>query len=299
MSLPDGFKPLLASNASDLDKIQWPKLASAKLDGVRMIFSGGAAFTRNLKQVPNLHVRNKLFELIGSKVQLDGELIVGEPGASNVFHTTQSAISTVEGKPKFQYFIFDDLTKIHEPFNWRLNLARQFVKEKRKNEIQIVPHKLVHDMEELLEFEAQALLQGFEGVMLRSPNGAYKFGRSTEKEGILLKVKRFADSEAEILGFEELMSNQNEATIGNLGQTERSHHKAGMVPGAKLGALLVRDVESGVEFKIGSGFDDATRKQIWLDQKKYLGKVVTYTFQPVGVKEKPRFPVFKGLRPLK
>ena len=42
---------------------------------------------------------------------------------------------------------------------------------------------------------------GYEGLMLRDPNGIYKFGRSSVKENILLKVKEFMDDEAEIIAF--------------------------------------------------------------------------------------------------
>jgi hypothetical protein len=73
--------------------------------------------------------------------------------------------------------------------------------------------------------------------MLRDPNGPYKFGRSTRKEGYLLKLKRFCDSEAEVIGVVELMHNGNEAKTNALGRTERSTRKAGKTGMGVLGAL--------------------------------------------------------------
>ena len=49
--------------------------------------------------------------------------------------------------------------------------------------------------------------------MARHRHGLYKLGRSTFIEQGLIKLKRFEDGEAEIIGFKEKMLNQNEATI--------------------------------------------------------------------------------------
>jgi DNA ligase-1 len=99
----------------------------------------------------------------------------------------------------------------------------------------MVPHILVNSREELSTWEAQWLLEGHEGVMIRSLGGPYKQGRSTEREGYLLKLKQFKDSEAIVLGSYEQMHNENEAKTNALGHTERSTEKAGMVPAGVLG----------------------------------------------------------------
>jgi DNA ligase-1 len=132
--------------------------------------------------------------------------------------------------------------------------------------------------------------------MLRDPNGRYKFGRSTAKEGILLKVKRFSDAEAVIVGFEERMHNGNPATTDALGHTERSSHKENLTGRGDLGALVVKCELFESEFNIGTGFDDATRKEIWDNRETYLGKVVKFKYQTAGMKDVPRFPVYVGLR---
>jgi DNA ligase-1 len=130
--------------------------------------------------------------------------------------------------------------------------------------------------------------------MLRQTHGVYKFGRSTPREFLLMKLKRFEDSEALVLGIVEQRRNENEPTINNLGRTKRSSHKANKVGKGTTGALQVRDLKTGIEFEIGTGMDDAQREEFWTNDP--TGQIVKYKFQPTGVKEKPRFPVFIGLR---
>ena len=141
----------------------------------------------------------------------------------------------------------------------------------------------------------QCLAAGHEGVMVRDPFGGYKYGRATLKQGWLTKVKPFEDAEAMIIGFEEQMKNGNEATTDNLGHTERSSHKANLVPKGTLGALVVESEKFG-QFNIGTGFDDAFRAEVWANRDAYLGKLVTFRYQAIGTKDKPRVPSFKGIR---
>src|SRR5690606_29022945 len=121
-------------------------------------------------------------------------------------------------------------------------------------------------------------------------------GRATLREGWLWKLKRFEDSEAVILDFEERMHNANVAKTNALGYKERSSHKENLVPMGTLGALKVRDVKTGVEFDIGTGFSDLERQRMWDIRDRWLGRVVKYKFLPVGVKDKPRHPVYLGPR---
>jgi DNA ligase-1 len=132
--------------------------------------------------------------------------------------------------------------------------------------------------------------------MIRQPGSKYKCGRSTLKEQILLKLKRFYDAEAKVIGFEEKMKNDNKLERDEFGLAKRSSKKDGMIPADTLGALIVEDLKTGVKFGLGSGFDDELKKEIWSHQRKYKNKIVKYKYQSVGVKDAPRFPVFLGFR---
>ena len=61
-----------------------------------------------------------------------------------------------------------------------------------------------------------------------------------------------------------------------------------------MGAITVRDLKTGVEFEIGSGFTAEQRLDFWAN--KYIGEIVKYSYFEVGAKDKPRFPTYLGFR---
>lgn len=285
------FKPMLASPA-EMDKIQWPMFASVKLDGIRASVVDGRLLSRSLKEIPSREVFHTLskHEFNG----LDGELIVGPMTSPDCYRTTVSGIMAEDKKPDWSYYAFD-LHGIDEPYRHRMD--RLYEAFNGIGRIQILPQVLLHGEGELDDFESHALAEGHEGVILRHPDSPYKFGRSTAKEGYLLKVKRFEDSEAVVIDVIEEMHNGNEATKNELGRTKRSSHQENKTGKGRMGALLVRDVKTQVEFQIGTGFNDADKAWWWQrDEKIGDGLIVKYKSFPVGVKDKPRHPVYLGLR---
>jgi DNA ligase-1 len=272
------FKPLLASEV-DLEKLVFPVLASPKMDGIRALSINGKLTSRNMKLIPNLHVQQFTFP-----EYLDGEILTYTDGKRDDFNTVQSKIMSRTGEPDFVFHVFDRFETPDAPFIMRHAEIRE-----RK-----VSHVLLNDLHDLQDYEEACVSDGWEGVMLRDPQGKYKFGRSTVKEGILLKMKRFDDDEAVITGTVERMHNSNEATKDALGRTERSSAKAGMVPMGTLGALSC--TWRGVSFEIGTGFDDATRQSLWNQRSTLPGMLVNFKFQGVGSQGAPRFPVYRGMR---
>jgi DNA ligase-1 len=286
-------KPMLSGSLEDLNKLSFPSLVTPKLDGIRCLKINDQVLSRKFLPIPNVHVRRVMSDLPNG---LDGELIV--PNYN--FNQIQSAIMSEGGEPNFEFHVFDYVKDdINKPYVDRmkdlssLNLPK-FCKL-------VLPHQ-VNNADDLNKYEEACLAQGFEGVMLRKPTGKYKCGRSTEKEGLLLKLKRFKDSEAEIIGFEEQMENTNKAEEDAFGRTKRSKQISGMVSKNTLGKFIVVEKGStpwnGKQFFIGTGegLTEDLRKIIWLNKDKYMGKIVTYKYQPHGVKELPRLPIWKGFR---
>lgn len=284
------FKPMSASKA-ELDQVLLPAYVSPKYDGIRAVVINGQVLSRNLKLIPNKHIQ-RLFgkpEYNG----LDGELIVGSPTASDVFNKTSSGVMSAEGEPDVKFYAFDEFLE-DGGFENRQRTLKRIAKKLKK--VELTPQYLVLDVNELAGYERELTAMGYEGIMIRHPHGPYKHGRSTLREGYLLKCKRFEDSEAVIIGYSQQMHNANEAEVGELGQTKRSSKKAGMVATNMLGTFAVRDLTTDVEFEIGTGFTQADRELYWSKVDDFFGKIVKYRFQPAGVKEKPRFPVFIGFR---
>jgi DNA ligase-1 len=254
---------------------------------------GGRLLSRSLKPIPNIYIQTLLSK--AGYEGLDGELIVGSPTAKDCYTKTVSHVMAIEKHSfNFKFFVFD---KHDEPGMYLDRHARlEKIVVKNSLSIELLKQSRIDDVEQLQAYEQKIITEGYEGVILRSFEGPYKHGRSTLKEGILLKLKRFTDSEAMIIGFVELQHNENEATTNELGATARSHKKGGMVAAGTLGALKVRDLKTGVEFEVGTGFDQRTRDELWATRNKLGGLVVKYKHFEVGAKDKPRHPVFLGFR---
>lgn len=291
------MKPLLSATLTDIKQLdgRYPLMGSPKLDGIRALIYKGAVVSRNLKPIPNEHVQHLFSHLPQG---MDGELIVGSPTSETCFRDTTSGVMTVKGEPKVTFYVFDLFSMSTESFANRFSFLKFLVSEQKYPFVKVVPQTRIKDSFALHEFEQAMVNRGYEGVMLKDMAGPYKYGRSTLKEGYLMKLKRFEDSEAEILSVEELMHNNNELEKDNLGRAKRASKKAGLVPAGVMGALIVRDVHSGVEFSVGAGFTEEERFWFWQARHKATvkGAIIRYKYFPSGGKEKPRFPVFLGFR---
>lgn len=287
-------KPMLAVDCGPVERLSFPLVASPKLDGVRAVKGRDTLLSRSLKPIPNARVQTIFY---GLPENLDGELLAGSPCAPDVYRKTVSMVMSqdvnIDG---LKYWLFD----IQEDAPWETRHAHLCTVaadlEARGAQVELVPQVTVNSLPELLVLETEWVSKGYEGAILRQPGSPYKHGRSTVKEGYLLKLKRFKDGEAVVIGFTELMHNANEATVNELGRTSRSHSKAGMVPTGTLGTLVVRDVKTHVDFEIGTGFTAAERFDLWHSAERLKGRLAKYKHFPVGAKDKPRHPVFLGWR---
>lgn len=283
-------KPMLASVLKNWDALDFNKkyYATPKIDGIRALKIDGHLVSRTFKPIRNNFIRSYLENILHEGI--DGETVSGN------FQETTSAVMTEDGEPNFIYYIFDYVCyELSELYLDRMNHAQRIYQHNTSPYIQLLMPTLIVDMEQLKWYEDDCLRKGFEGVILRT-NSPYKCGRATEKSQAMLKIKRFLDSEAVILYFGEKMHNINEAKKDNFGRTKRSTEKSGMIPAGTLGYLSVRDIKTGIEFEIGSGFNDKQRNEMWESRNSLIGKLIKYKYFAVGVKEKPRFPVFLGLR---
>ncbi len=287
------MKPLLAATCKSIEEVQLPCLLSYKLDGIRCLIKDGEAVSRSLKPIPNEFVRNTLRGLNN----FDGELIVGDPTRATTFSDTASGIMSRGGEPDFTYFVFDRWDRGNEPFEDTMLGIEMDIDNLQNKRVDDLWQQEAESVEDITDFEQRAVELGYEGIMIRSLDGRYKFGRSTLREGILLKLKRYLDMEGVVVGFEELMHNENVEFINALGHTERNSKKEGLVAGGVLGALVIKLGEpyTDAQLSVGTGFDAAQRETIWANRDALLGKTVTIKYSP-SVRDLPRFPVFLRFR---
>lgn len=286
------IKPMLAVEA-DLDNLTYPIYADIKWDGIRAMVVDGVVYSRSMKPIRSKQVQ----ELFGRPEYngLDGELIVGDPFAKDVFQRTTSSVMSEDKPDRVVFHVFDMWNLQNEPYTTRMESVGAVVQLHGWDRPLCTPKpRLCRSKQDVLDFLLEMEKCGGEGLILRSPDSGYKYGRSTLKQGWLLKVKFFVDDEFEVVGFEERMHNTNEAKVNELGRTERSSAKAGLVPMDTLGSLVLKFGDT--VFKCGTGFDDNLRKEIWDNKDKYLGKLAKIKYMTVGAKELPRVPSFKGFR---
>ncbi len=303
-------RPMLAATVTydGLEKVEWPVWCSPKVDGIRNLMHPElGAVTRSFKPLPNEYVREELHRW-AAHTNLDGELVaVDALGKDLSYNETQSAMMSHSGQPAWKFMVFDCFERPDWDFVTRHQLARQRCRQLGCTRIKILKHEIIRDIEEFIKYTDKCIGAGFEGSIIRAPAGIYKSGRSTLRQGWLLKYKQWIDTEGIITGFVELMHNENPDVRDNFDLAKRSSAKDGMVPMGTLGALELT-TEWG-RLYVGSGFDQALRQEIWtrnMDVAEMIrsgssgppdvGRYVVFKYTPHGMKDKPRFPIFKGFR---
>ena len=286
------IKPLLSCEVP-LDKVKFPIYISTKFDGIRALVIEGVVYSRSLKPIRNKHVQ-KLFgkpEYNG----FDGELIVGDIYAKDVFQKTTSGVMSEDGTPDVTFHVFDLWSLPDTDYESRQYVLQDLLLQ--DSTMSCVVYTTIHkchtveDLEFFLNHEKNV---GGEGLIGRNPKGVYKYGRSTPKEQFSIKFKFFEVEEFEVVGFTERMHNTNEQKRDELGYAERSSAKEGLVPMNTLGSLVLK--YNDTTFSCGTGFDDKLRKEIWDNKELYLGKLASIRYMSVGSKDLPRVPSFIWFR---
>ncbi len=286
------IKPLLSCEVP-LDKVKFPIYISTKFDGIRALVIDGVVYSRSLKPIRNKHVQN----LFGKPEYngFDGELIVGDVYAKDVFQKTTSGVMSEDGTPAVTFHVFDLWSMPDEDYESRQRVLQDLLLQDStmSNVLYTMIHKCqtVEDLEFFLNHEKNV---GGEGLIGRSPKGRYKYGRSTPKEQFSMKFKFFEQDEFEVVGFNERMHNTNEQKRDELGYAERSSAKDGLVPTNTLGSLVLK--YNDTTFSCGTGFDDKLRKEMWDNKELYLGKLASIRYMSVGQVILPRVSSFQGFR---
>lgn len=231
---------------------------SEKLDGIRGYWTGTALVTR--KGVP-IHAP-AWFTRAFPPFELDGELWSKRGDFAFIQSTVMDTIPSADWKA-ISYNIFE---VPHAPgdFPARLAKARQWFSAHPRAPARIIPQVPCTGRAHLRGFMAEIEEAGGEGLIVKNPELAYHTGRSPH----ILKVKHAADMEGTV-------------TAINKGKGKYAE---------MMGSLRLR-LESGVEFNLGTGFSDATRKS-----PPGIGTVVTFRHHGFTHTGKPRFASYLRVR---
>lgn len=240
---------------------------------------------------------------------LDGEVVPGHEYREDSFREAMSGTRSADGSREFTFYAFDNTQHAEEAYDKRLGAVQELIQrfgEYQESEsyhcrLRLCPTHAVHSLDEIHSFEQRMITEGWEGAMFRRPDLPYKFGRSTNLGGQLIKMKRYEDAEAIVVGYEPWFQNENDPTISPLGYQVRSNHQDGKVALERLGALNVELLtDRSVKFSIGvmQGITHSDRDRLWKVRDTLIGRICKFKHQGYGGGyDVPRQPVFLNWRP--
>ena len=247
---PIGFEryplPMLAKVYTVGDKLDYPVFLQYKYNGFRCFHNGSRFWSRKNKEYvtcPHLTVDT-------GGVVIDGELMLPSP------YTFQQGTSAIKREQELSkqlvYILYDlyDEKNPDMPFHERYERLKSFV---LPPQVTIAPTETANSEEDIAAFHKRANDLGYEGTMIRNPNGLYLAGLKRSDD--LIKFKNFMDDEFEITGFTE----------GN---------------GQECGAIIfICKTKLGKTFSVRPAETYEERRKMFLEGDKYIGKMYTVKFQ--------------------
>jgi len=293
------FKPMLAPNEKiELKELNFPLLVSYKLDGIRCIFKDGQMYSRALKQFPNVQLR-KRFEYLAKlskekNIILDGELL-----AKSLTFNELSGITRQLDKELPEDLFFYCFDAIHqEDFLMSFRIRTTFLEtlDIKFEYFKLVTQWAVNNVPEVYSLYENALAWGCDGLILRSLQGKYKFGRGTIKEGLIFKMKPFRTFDAKIIGVIQGTEVREgaEKKINELGRSVTSKKKDDRILIDRACDFVV--LYEGKELKVSIAMTNEEKAEVWKNKEKYIGRWIEYKGMLVGAKDLPRHPGFVRFR---
>lgn len=294
------FEVMLAHDGANHEsKITGKKLVEPKLDGVRCITVVDVEsrtvtqYTRNGKELVNFPHIVKAFEdrmdQWGRSYVFDGEVV------SKSFQDLMTQVHRKSDvKADDARLMLFDIVPLVEFKQGKSAMGQRrrtnFLKENfteifaETGCVEIVSQKefdlnIFTDEIEFKDYNKQMVEQGFEGIMIKDPNGLWEGKRSTA----WLKQKPFIEVSLEITDVEE-------GTGRNVG---------------RLGAVVCRGNDDGREIvvNVGSGFTDRDRGDYWESRDSLRGQIVEVRADAITQNQDgtfslrfPRFMRFRGFK---
>lgn len=292
------FRPTLAVSIDFEDQIgellkRFETLfVSEKKDGIRGIADHGMQ-SREAKRIPNKRIQHHFRHLPDG---LDGEMMFWIDGM-NGWHPPLEHINSVitsddkpwpkRWTPMFHAF---DYQYLNGTFRERYKFLREH--RSRFPEILHVERQTEERTErDVLDIFDEVVESGGEGICLRNPDSYYKEGRSTLKDGCLMRLKKLIRDIAMVYGYTALERHVGAQKRNAFGLAKRDGKKENLETVEEIGALLAVHEKLG-RFKVGSGFTADERKKFYLKGKKLVGKEFYFEYRDTTHKGVPRNPTF-------
>lgn len=284
-----------------------------KWDGMRCLFDGrdGRAMSRSWKPLGSKYLQMFANDFGPMLHGIDSEVFPGHDYDPTSFRAAMSKIRAEEGSREFTVVAYDNWS-LRGSYHTRQQLVCAALSELGtvfgnsaagyRARVIFTESRVVKTLDEIYAYEEELLAEGHEGGILRRAGTMYKYGRATFSKGELLKLKRWVDDEAVVIGYEPRYVNNNEPTRDARGYQVRSAHQENLEPIDQLGVLKVSKRNSdgtSTEFGIGSflGWDHDYLRQLWTIRDTLPGRIVKYKHQGYGGGyDKPRQPIGLGWR---
>lgn len=273
---------LQAARTLDPERLPpFPIWGEPKIDGMRAVAvcrAGEVEFlSRGGRPIRTMdHLASQIAGMLPRGGVLDGEAVA----AGSYFEKSMSAVkraSPKEGSP-VQFLVFDHLTlrewderECQRPWVTRqtdLHAAARRGQDGLMNLLKVVTARKISGYAEALAYYEERRAAGFEGAVLKRPDGLYEFKRSAA----WLKMKASETVDVEITGF-----------------VEGKGKYAG-----QLGALEFR--HGGQTCRAGGGFSDADRRSLWRRRRGLPGLLMEVEFTEETAKGRTRHARFLRLR---
>lgn len=291
-------KPMKACDAN-LDLLKFPIMVFPKIDGVRGLIVNGKLVGRSLKPHKNEWLRQLLSQPKYSG--LDGELSLGlvrDITSQSLCRDTTSAVNTIKGDFEVTFNCFDllDESTVDLCYMSRYMKLTALVRT-LPCFINLIGYDMCNSKEEVLALYDMYIEQGYEGIVLRDPEAMHKNGRSTALKGGYLRLKPSGDAEGIFHHFDEAMHNGNKAKRNELGELERSSHKANKTGLGMIGAFWLTPRGGGTPFKIGPGKMCHKLRTYYFENPDFLnGQIMKFKYFDHGAKDAYRHARFISFR---
>jgi len=287
------LKPMLA-NEFDMEKeksVSFPVFIQPKLDGVRCLIykndEGHIIFQSRQNTIYEefTHFLPELQHLISQFAEQEGLILDGELYTHGMpFEKITSMVRSSKGKRKnieeLDYHVYDcfysgDLNfgKNKMPYSERYQVLKGAFGQTIYSKLILVETNTANSKRDIEDFHTHytTLTTPYEGVMIRTPSGAYKQqGRSKD----LQKYKKFMDEEFEVVG----------------------HHEG---TGAHAGTAIFEcrsNVNREKIFGVTMQGTLESKRQMIENVRDYYGKMLIVKYQEKSVEGIPRFPVGLAFR---